>query len=110
MVLTGTAAQLDLYVDNVHTGPVAGATATPVLQQVGVGQHPNTTVPTYAFITEVAVYAAALTAARVNAHFLAQETNAAPVGKIGGVPGGAGGNPAPTDLGNLILASVRKQF
>jgi hypothetical protein len=110
LVVTLAAGASTLYLDGANVAANATQVTSPVNRRIGIGMQPGFTQPANAFFAEVAVYGAALAAARVAAHFAAQEVTQAPVYRLGGPPGGGGGLPAPGDLFDAILSSVRKTY
>lgn len=112
VVATHDGANLRLYKNAVlvNTAAVAAVAATTAL--VLIGRRNGGGNISNAWISEVAIYNAALSAARINAHFLAlnnvpsnpvKQTPAIPIGSNGGVI------PVSTDVSS-ILSAVQKTF
>jgi hypothetical protein len=99
-----------LYVDGVNVAANATQVTTPVNRRLGLGMQPADGQVWTGFIAEAAVYAAALTALRVAAHFGAQEITQPPNFNLGGQPGGPAGLPAETGLNPAIYAAVHRDF
>jgi len=109
LVMTTTAATL--YVDGasvaVHTAGQPNTTSNWEIGSDGTNGWPG-------FVSEVAVYSSALSAARMAAHFAAiDNANQVPVAAAAGGTGGGGTsvtNPNYLSILQQILQSVRKQF
>lgn len=117
LVLTQTAALGTLYLDAVSVGTLAGA-AVNINPNFLIGSGGSAGSPVrfaHAAVSECAIYASALSAARVTAHFTAADnTTGSPVWGGGGLAGvgGSSGATNPLYLGILqqILQSVRKVY
>lgn len=111
LVVTYDRSSVRLYVDGVQDASLALTTATSANLHIGLGGKVNATAGVnFGFLCEGATYASALSAARVAAHYGAQETSQAPIARFalsGGTDsfGGVG-----TDLTAQILAAVVKTF
>jgi len=113
VVGTADAANLKMYVDGALTATVASGAATTPSLKISLGMRANATATYPGFLSEVAIYNYALSAARVTAHFNAadQKTGSpafrgfSPVNQSGVIQNLA----LESDL-LTVLASVRKTY
>lgn len=112
MVATHTGAIRTLYIDGVQVAAQANVVGTLTGSLSVGGTPPNSTQAAEMFISEVAFYNTALTAARVSAHYAALDNLASkPVFKpYGNFAGGTGTSTFTTQDVQDILSAVRRTF
>jgi Concanavalin A-like lectin/glucanases superfamily len=112
-VITSTGATTILYVDGASFLTPAGTLGTPINRAIMFGGQPTVSTHTALFVCEAAIYSTALTAARVAAHFAAQELNIVPVflgfGNSSNAFYGAGGG-APNSSINQVLVNMNTTY
>jgi Concanavalin A-like lectin/glucanases superfamily len=110
--LTCTTAQLRVYLDGTLRISQNAVFPSPISKPIGWGCHPLVTDSHLIFVSEAALYSTALSAARVSAHFAAQEQSFAPVffgtGNAANPSYPSSSNP-PSVIAD-VLSSVRKTF
>jgi Concanavalin A-like lectin/glucanases superfamily len=111
-VLTLSTTQMKVYLDNTLRITQNAAFPTPIAKPIGWGCHPLVTDSHLIFITEAAMYTSVLSAARVSAHFAAQEVSSAPVFFSSGNASNPAypGSAVPNATIAQILSSVRKVY
>lgn len=114
LVCTYDNVNIRLYVDAILAGPTAKAGPQNIARAIAIGGNTGNNANLFrGWVSEIALYASALSAARVNAHFLAADNvSSSPVIKGIGLTGGSGGG-GPSNIADTldqILNSVKRSY